>query len=197
MYSPDIVTGGSVRLADGDIVCWDMSTGDTFDWKQSLWFGNSNVKLVCAPKDKLVREGISWLINLSKLVQKAGRKTIILNKYCRSLYQIYFHTPVMPWLFMRPILYSAFSDGSRAAPMVMPSIMALNLRTMGFFSRPSGSWGNSLASTGVWLMLDALSEGCGVGVSSLLGGWLLKKHKNNYSWGQDCMTFYFSRNFGF
>lgn len=56
--------------------------------------------------------------------------------------------------------------------MVMPSIMALNLSTMGFFSRPSGSCGNSLASTGVWLMLDALSEGCGVGVSSLFGGWL-------------------------
>lgn len=65
----------------------------------------------------------------------------------------------MPWLFMRPILYSALREGSRAAPMVMPSIMALNLRTMGFFSSPSGSWGNSLASTGVWLMLDALSEG--------------------------------------
>lgn len=83
----------------------------------------------------------------------------------------------MPWLFMRPILYSAFSDGSRAAPMVMPSITALNLRTIGFFSKPSGSWGNSLASTGVWLMLDALSEGCGVGVSSLLGGWLQVKYK--------------------
>lgn len=49
------------------------------------------------------------------------------------------HAPVMPWLFMRPILYSAFSDGSRAAPMVMPSITALNLRTIGFFSKPSGS----------------------------------------------------------
>lgn len=50
-----------------------------------------------------------------------------------------YNSPVMPWLFMQPILYSAFSEGSRAAPMVMPSIMALNLRTMGFFSRPSGS----------------------------------------------------------
>lgn len=81
-------------------------------------------------------------------------------------------SPVMPWLFIWPILYSAFSEGSSAAPMVIPSIMALNFRTMGFFSRPSGSWGNSLASTGVWLMLDAFSEGCGVGVSSLFGGWL-------------------------
>lgn len=48
MYSPDMVTGGRVRLADGGMV--DMSTGDTFDWKHSLWFGNSKVKLVCAPK---------------------------------------------------------------------------------------------------------------------------------------------------
>ena len=48
MYSPDMVTGGRVRLADGDMV--DMSTGETFDWKQSLWFGNSKVKLVCAPR---------------------------------------------------------------------------------------------------------------------------------------------------
>lgn len=45
-----MVTGGSVKLADGGMV--DMSTGDTFDWKQSLWFGNSKVKLVCAPKWK-------------------------------------------------------------------------------------------------------------------------------------------------
>lgn len=43
-----MVTGGRVRLADGGMV--DISTGDTFDWKQSLWFGNSKVKLVCAPK---------------------------------------------------------------------------------------------------------------------------------------------------
>lgn len=49
MYSPDMVTGGRVRLADGGMV--DMSTGDTFDWKQSLWFGNSKVKLVCAPEE--------------------------------------------------------------------------------------------------------------------------------------------------
>lgn len=48
MYSPDMVTGGRVRLADGGMV--DISTGDTFDWKQSLWFGNSKVKLVCAPE---------------------------------------------------------------------------------------------------------------------------------------------------
>lgn len=48
MYSPDMVTGGRVRLADGDNV--DMSVDDTLDWKQSLWSGNSKVKLVCAPK---------------------------------------------------------------------------------------------------------------------------------------------------
>lgn len=48
MYSPDMVTGGRVRLAEGGMV--DMSTGDTLDWKQSLWFGSSKVKLVCAPK---------------------------------------------------------------------------------------------------------------------------------------------------
>lgn len=89
------------------------------------------------------------------------------------------HAPVMPWLFMRPTLYSAFNDGSRAAPMVMPSIITLNLRTIGFFSKPSGSWGNSLASTGVWLMLEVLSDGCGVGVSSLFGGWL--KHRSSLS----------------
>ena len=78
----------------------------------------------------------------------------------------------MPWLLMRPILYSALSEGSSAAPMVMPSIMALNLSTMGFFSRPSGSWGNS-ASTGVCVTLDeVLSEAWGVAVSSLLGGGL-------------------------
>lgn len=80
--------------------------------------------------------------------------------------------PVMPWLFMRPILYSALREGNRAAPIVIPSSIALNFNTIGFFSSPSGSWGNSLASTGVWLTLT--SEGCGVGVSSRLGGGLMK-----------------------
>ncbi len=54
MYSPDMVTGGRVRLAEGGMA--DMSTGDTFDWKQSLWFGSSKVKLVCAPKKEGMRE---------------------------------------------------------------------------------------------------------------------------------------------
>lgn len=49
MYSPDMVTGGRVRLAEGGMV--DMSTGDTLDWKQSLWLGNSKVKLVWAPSN--------------------------------------------------------------------------------------------------------------------------------------------------
>lgn len=78
--------------------------------------------------------------------------------------------PVIPWLLILPILYSAFRDGNSAAPMAMPSNMALNLRTIGFFSRPSGSWGNSFVSIGVWLTLvGVFSEGSGVAISSLTG----------------------------
>lgn len=144
-----------MRLADGDIV--DMSTGDTFDWKQSLWFGNSKVKLVCAPKYMRKK---SIIIMSYQLLDNLNDETDNRRSFGRSIrrgkidrnnlyYQVpshsnktssvLSHTPVMPWLFMWPILYSAFSEGNSAAPMVIPSITALNLRTMGFFSRPSGS----------------------------------------------------------
>ena len=36
MYSPDMVMGGRLRLADGGML--DMSTGDTLDWKQKAVF---------------------------------------------------------------------------------------------------------------------------------------------------------------
>jgi hypothetical protein len=47
---------------------------------------------------------------------------------------------VIPWLLVLPILYSAFRDGESAAPMVIPSNMAL------LFSKPSGNGGNSFVS---------------------------------------------------
>lgn len=49
MYSPDMVTGGRVRLAVGGTE--DTSTGDNFDWKHSLGLGSSNVNLVWAPAE--------------------------------------------------------------------------------------------------------------------------------------------------
>lgn len=56
--------------------------------------------------------------------------------------------------------------------------MALNLRTIGFFSKPSGSCGNSFVSTGVWLILvGVFSEGKGVATSSLVGWGLCTKTK--------------------
>jgi hypothetical protein len=61
---------------------------------------------------------------------------------------------VIPWLLVLPILYSAFRDGESAAPMVIPSNMAL------LFSKPSGNGGNSFVSIGVWLtIIGVLSEG--------------------------------------
>lgn len=88
--------------------------------------------------------------------------------------------PVIPWLLILPILYSAFKDGKRAAPIAIPSIMALNLRTMGFFSKPSGNCGNSLVSIGVWFMLvGVFSGGKGVVVSSFVGCGLLALRKPN------------------
>lgn len=47
IYFPDMVTGGRLRLAEGGIV--DISVAETFEVKRNLWFGNSNVNLVCAP----------------------------------------------------------------------------------------------------------------------------------------------------
>ena len=55
MYSPDMVTGGRLRLADGGMV--DISTGDTLDWKHSLWLGSSKVNRVWAP---------GWVIQFKK-----------------------------------------------------------------------------------------------------------------------------------
>lgn len=50
---------------------------------------------------------------------------------------------------------------------------------MGFFSKPSGSCGNSFVSTGVWLMLvGVFSEGRGVATSSLAGWGLWIKTKS-------------------
>lgn len=58
MYSPDMVMGGRLRLADGGMV--DMSTGDTLDWKHSLWLGNSKVKLVWAPEGRREESEEKW-----------------------------------------------------------------------------------------------------------------------------------------
>lgn len=57
--------------------------------------------------------------------------------------------------------------------------MALNLRTIGFFSKPSGSCGNSFVSTGVWLILvGVFSEGKGVATSSFVGWELYTQQRS-------------------
>lgn len=135
-------------------------TGNTtYGWEAQMWTGSGHLQT------KAERFSINvTYINLLLLFIY----TFIYWHYAAMALLL----PVIPWLFILPILYSALSEGSRAAPIVIPSSMALNFSTIGFFSSPSGSCGYSLASTGVWLILEALSAGCGVGVSSLFGGGL-------------------------